>query len=111
MRAAETERADCVFFVNDTATTEIYTSVHTLSLHDALPIFGDAILLQERRGIRLLITHGDSEDRKSTRLNSSHERLSRMPSSACKKKKHDVRLLATNYVLRLKIRGHCNAIT
>src|SRR3712207_8261601 len=27
----------CVFFFNDTATTEIYT----LSLHDALPIFGD----------------------------------------------------------------------
>src|SRR5881227_1849237 len=27
------------FFFNDTATTEIYTTVHTLSLHDALPIF------------------------------------------------------------------------
>src|SRR3546814_16449152 len=27
-----------VFFVNDTATNEIYTYVHTLSLHDALPI-------------------------------------------------------------------------
>src|SRR3546814_10642552 len=26
------------FFVNDTATTEIYTYLHTLSLHDALPI-------------------------------------------------------------------------
>src|SRR3546814_15278387 len=26
-------------FFNDTATTEIYTYVHTLSLHDALPIF------------------------------------------------------------------------
>src|SRR5213594_5216063 len=26
------------FFFNDTAPTEIYTSVHTLSLHDALPI-------------------------------------------------------------------------
>src|SRR6059058_2446709 len=31
---------DCsfFFFFNDTATTEIYTSLHTLSLHDALPI-------------------------------------------------------------------------
>src|SRR3546814_18084376 len=28
----------CVFFFNDTATTEIYTYGHTLSLHDALPI-------------------------------------------------------------------------
>src|SRR3546814_4445984 len=28
----------CYFFFNDTATTEIYTYRHTLSLHDALPI-------------------------------------------------------------------------
>src|SRR3546814_798210 len=27
-----------IFFVNDTATTEIYTYLHPLSLHDALPI-------------------------------------------------------------------------
>src|SRR3546814_19806531 len=27
------------FFFNDTATTEIYTDGHTLSLHDALPIY------------------------------------------------------------------------
>src|SRR3546814_2678704 len=27
------------FFFNDTATTEIYTYSHTLSLHDALPIY------------------------------------------------------------------------
>src|SRR3546814_11834364 len=27
------------FFFNDTATTEIYTYWHTLSLHDALPIY------------------------------------------------------------------------
>src|SRR3546814_19422570 len=27
------------FFFNDTSTTEIYTYGHTLSLHDALPIF------------------------------------------------------------------------
>src|SRR6058998_2505994 len=29
------------FFFNDTATTEIYTVMNTLSLHDALPIRGD----------------------------------------------------------------------
>src|SRR3546814_14494035 len=28
-----------IFFCNDTATTEIYTYGHTLSLHDALPNF------------------------------------------------------------------------
>ena len=27
------------FFFNDTATTEIYTTHNTLSLHDALPIY------------------------------------------------------------------------
>src|SRR3546814_20206923 len=29
-----------VYFFNDTATTEIYTYLHPLSLHDALPIYG-----------------------------------------------------------------------
>src|SRR3546814_17690617 len=29
-----------MFFFNDTTTTDIYTSCHTLSLHDALPIWG-----------------------------------------------------------------------
>src|SRR3546814_10187354 len=36
-----------MFFINDTATTEIYTYGHTLSLHDALPICAgnlDAVL-------------------------------------------------------------------
>src|SRR5213080_5507783 len=28
-----------IFFFNDTATTEIYTPLYTLSLHDALPIY------------------------------------------------------------------------
>src|SRR3546814_5690888 len=33
----------CVFFFfNDTATTEIYTYLHTLSLHDALPILSNS---------------------------------------------------------------------
>src|SRR3546814_13796752 len=29
----------CVLFFNDTASTEIYTYLHTLSLNDALPIY------------------------------------------------------------------------
>ena len=32
------------FFFNDTATTEIYTRFYTLSLHDALPIWREAVL-------------------------------------------------------------------
>src|SRR5215204_6055358 len=64
-----------VFFVNDTATTEIYT----LSLHDALPIYADdeierAIALFEAG--RTDATFADGVDRKSTRLNSSHTVIS-----------------------------------
>src|SRR2546430_12594104 len=67
------------FFFNDTATTEIYT----LSLHDALPICVGEFLLSlrvcctagklqraRRRGLR------GFQDRKSTRLNSSHSQIS-----------------------------------
>src|SRR3712207_9280617 len=42
----------CLFFFNDTATTEIYT----LSLHDALP---DLAGLVDRRGPRRLLDAGD----------------------------------------------------
>src|SRR5574340_1345035 len=61
-----------VFFFNDTATTEIYT----LSLHDALPISNSCP--QQVPGLDDL--HRDqpllSRDRKSTRLNSSHQKIS-----------------------------------
>src|SRR2546430_13551882 len=85
------------FFFNDTATTEIYT----LSLHDALPIFRRLrealrdrvdVRRDERDGVRhcrqrpardghLLAQPehergGRDEDRKSTRLNSSHSQIS-----------------------------------
>src|SRR6056300_1069299 len=69
------------FFFNDTATTEIYTNLNTLSLYDALPISS------RRRHTRSLNVTGVQTcalpiDRKSTRLNSSHIQKSRMPSSA-----------------------------
>src|SRR3546814_14338619 len=38
----------CVSFFNDTATTAIYTYLHTLSLHDALPIFARGHILRAR---------------------------------------------------------------
>src|SRR2546426_3527492 len=66
------------FFFNDTATTEIYT----LSLHDALPILSrDPVGREgEPRGlgahtaevIRAKHRRQLAQDRKSTRLNSSH---------------------------------------
>src|SRR3712207_9435669 len=84
-------RSCCIFFFNDTATTEIYT----LSLHDALPILvsktgelktGTTELSNGMEklagGQRQLeegsqeIQKGLQEDRKSTRLNSSHANIS-----------------------------------
>ena len=77
------------FFFNDTATTEIYT----LSLHDALPISyrfargtaASALLAQAHAAMTEALDAAwaeAGEDRKSTRLNSSHVKRSRMPSSA-----------------------------
>src|SRR3546814_15672951 len=100
------------FFFNDTATTEIYTYRHTLSLHDALPILSHSIsrFSELRQQPNIAYSHarrdgnvkvieqfldsniGDpgnpaggiaasaadmanwliTQDRKSTRLNSSH---------------------------------------
>src|SRR3546814_21015809 len=44
----------CFCFFNDTATTEIYTYLLTLSLHDALPIFGHAHSVEVWDGARLV---------------------------------------------------------
>src|SRR5947208_8015244 len=79
------------FFFNDTATTEIYT----LSLHDALPI---SILLHPEHDRRRPSEHalggarqdgGVLRDRKSTRLNSSHQIISY--AVFCLKKKKQVK--------------------
>src|SRR3989442_9889547 len=76
------------FFFNDTATTEIYT----LSLHDALPISrGTTVIVCGQGGClervitdygpiagtqRIIDLYTPDLDRKSTRLNSSHVRIS-----------------------------------
>src|SRR3989442_2020636 len=72
------------FFFNDTATTEIYT----LSLHDALPISVAFAAPTSASTMERNITRPSAElradstarsgwgDRKSTRLNSSHVRIS-----------------------------------
>src|SRR3546814_20374046 len=85
------------FFLNDTATTEIYPYCNTLALHDALPISGGRRRCAARGSHRDLLdevpataldrrpvetaqpvnlaqrsTEKATGDRKSTRLNSSH---------------------------------------
>src|SRR5437762_8188893 len=89
----------CFFFFSVTAPSEIYT----LSLHDALPIFGiesrvalpapaalgvpgdhgaldmggEAGVVEHLHGVELVEVNGkEVEDRKSTRLNSSHRCIS-----------------------------------
>src|SRR6267143_1488208 len=64
-------RSPYFFFFNDTATTEIYT----LSLHDALPISTRSCRDPARR-VRPCVFPGSRQDRKSTRLNSSHSSIS-----------------------------------
>src|SRR5258708_17732428 len=69
-------RTFVVFFFNDTATTEIYT----LSLHDALPISQSENLVGCWPAIwfasAIRSYESDPRDRKSTRLNSSHQIIS-----------------------------------
>src|SRR6202165_6117460 len=63
------------FFLNDTATTEIYT----LSLHDALPIYRPRCRVRSRSRLAVCRPTAPSpshRDRKSTRLNSSHRNIS-----------------------------------
>src|SRR2546421_9234692 len=91
------------FFFNDTATTEIYT----LSLHDALPILSEARINTHasrrqqglrrsaaRRAWRALL-----RDRKSTRLNSSHDQIS-YAVFCLKKKMRQIRLSYANFLCR-----------
>src|SRR5258708_7126917 len=61
------------FFFNDTATTEIYT----LSLHDALPICPSSSTARSGSWLTAWArSPTTSSDRKSTRLNSSHQIIS-----------------------------------
>src|SRR5216683_5871206 len=70
------------FFFNDTATTEIYT----LSLHDALPISWSDAPASHLTGCHEPIR---PRDRKSTRLNSSHDQISY--AVFCLKKKNKIK--------------------
>src|SRR5437588_6581316 len=83
------------FFFNDTATTEIYT----LSLHDALPIICSSV---HRFNTVRRLSRADgpmdrsTEDRKSTRLNSSHTVISYAVFCLKKKKKNKNKTYTTH---------------
>src|SRR5258708_26352158 len=84
------------FFFNDTATTEIYT----LSLHDALPISNPSCreqVLWSSKGVlpSTVLAYALRTDRKSTRLNSSHQIISY--AVFCLKKKNKNTLLVEQY--------------
>src|SRR5258708_22906614 len=89
-----------LFFFNDTATTEIYP----LSLHDALPIwskFGEHIPLIRRHDVSGFVGRKPvwlvrPLDRKSTRLNSSHQIISYAVFCLKKKNKSTQKLSASH---------------
>src|SRR5438034_2201790 len=98
------------FFFNATATTEIYT----LSLHDALPIltmYPWAVLRMP--SISTLTRGGPSliastrtwrrEDRKSTRLNSSHTVISYAVFCLKKKKKQEKAKIDETYIYKIHV--------
>src|SRR5206468_5174429 len=93
-----------LFFSNDTSTTDIYT----LSLHDALPILNRINLVLPLTIFNLVtevinlvgflskdtednVNHSVSRDRKSTRLNSSHDQISYAVFCLKKKKKKEIK--------------------
>src|SRR3546814_3575471 len=108
-----------IFYCNDTATTEIYTYVHTLSLHDALPI----CLVGAHRGVEQgegasdprRQQHGGQEAGKHqrsgpfadvSRLPRSEEHTSELQSQMrrsyavfCLKNKHDIKQRSTYRVI------------
>src|SRR3970282_2613574 len=91
-----------IFFLNDTATTEIYT----LSLHDALPILDHQTVAGSVFLLRQVLGAGDEVlsialDRKSTRLNSSHITISY--AVFCLKKKKIVKQYHSYTPLRAQI--------
>src|SRR5438876_11572748 len=75
------------FFFNDTATTEIYT----LSLHDALPIYGidDSLDLRNRRGneLREFLPDGTRSEEHTSELQSPVHLVCRLLLEKKKKKK------------------------
>src|SRR5579862_68289 len=91
------------FFFNDTATTEIYT----LSLHDALPIYDQGHGL--RRGTRRRVDRHPGQDRKSTRLNSSHSSISYAVFCLKKKKAAEFRHCSGLFRRGCRIPGHISS--
>src|SRR3546814_11379458 len=59
------------FFFNDTATTEIYTYCHTLSLHDALPIWC-SLPRRQRAGSAGNASTSPAASEQPTRLGQGH---------------------------------------
>src|SRR5881628_4183923 len=59
-----------VFFFYDTATTEIYTSVNTLSLHDALPIYDCGETRPWRFSLALMADPPDRSEEHTSELQS-----------------------------------------
>src|SRR6056300_2011292 len=93
------------FFFNDTATTEIYTNLNTLSLHDALPIcqvFRAAACFGLLHAVRE--QHGRSEEHTSELR--SHSEISY--AVFCLKKKKQKTKLQKYTIINTKTKNETN---
>src|SRR2546430_8819082 len=99
------------FFFNDTATTEIYT----LSLHDALPIYGAQGHDGHRRDRGIACEHVD--DRPGKRSEEHTSELQSQSNLVCrlllekKKKKHERLLRVAHYQPRHTQRRHLQCLS
>src|SRR5262249_61827865 len=86
------------FFFNDTPTTEIYT----LSLHDALPIFGLAGAQGRGCGRRAVADHSAGKSRRSEEHTSELQSLTNLVCRLLleKKKKERTRLFPANHSIQ-----------
>src|SRR6056300_496464 len=76
----------CVFFFNDTATTEIYTNLNTPSLHDALPICSRYFDVSRKPEARREVFQPDRSEEHTSELQ-SHSEISYAVFCLKKKKK------------------------
>src|SRR5213083_3797265 len=91
------------FFFNDTATTEIYTTANTLSLHDALPIYPVRVGHDRVEAARRLTAAQGRPDRRSEEHTSELQSLAVISYAVfCLKKKKNINYIISSIINIIK---------
>src|SRR5688572_31810490 len=98
----------CFFFFNDTATTEIYTLSYTTLFRSAGKLAANLVFvfLVEVIVVPAAVDHDDldqKQDRKSTRLNSSHSQISYAVFCLKKKKTNEIKSLRLKLIFTINL--------